>query len=808
MADPMSAHRSPLQPIPLAPLGFRDRPSAALPVWLTGFVGREREVAEVCALLRGGVRLLTLIGSGGVGKTRLAVCVAKVLAPDFPDGVGFVGLAPVTDPLLVLPTVAQALGVREAGDRPVVERLGGLLGEQHLLVVLDNLEHLAAAAPQLLDLLAACPGLTILATSRVVLRLSGEQVYPVGPLALPAATRPLAPAEAAEHDAVALFVQRAQAADPAFTLSVENAATVVEIVSRVDGLPLAIELAAARVRSLTLTTLLARLSDRLSLLTGGARDLPERQRTMRNTIAWSYGLLNPEEQALVRRLAVFTGGFTLEAAEAVASEKRAAGSPESASASARLSRSTLQSVLDLIGSLVDQSLLRRDVKPDQKPRFQLLETVRAYALDRLETSGEAEAMRGRHADYFAGLAEATGLFLQWQRDTGASVRLLESDLDNLRAAVAWAFERGALATFLRLVAALQHYWQLSGRVLEGRVWLDRAVAVCAAAPLPLRATVLREAAWFARHLTDHDRAEALGEQALALSREQGDTAAIVHALTLLGWVAEEQGRFARALAFHEEALALGRRLGDPAWTAWSLRNVGRQAFFAGEIEDAERWLEEALALFRQGDYRYGAAYVLTNLAEIALVRGDHARAAALWQEWLGLSWYVSGLLNGLIGLADIAAAFGEARSTARLLGAAEAHRERLGVTLKPRLGAVYEKMAADARAALSEAVFAEAWAEGRRLSADEARAEAIRVADAISTATERLTTPDNVDHGLTPRELEIVRLVADGHSDREIAEALFIGASTVRTHLTSAFAKLEVGSRTAAVAAARRSGIL
>jgi DNA-binding CsgD family transcriptional regulator len=228
----------------------------------------------------------------------------------------------------------------------------------------------------------------------------------------------------------------------------------------------------------------------------------------------------------------------------------------------------------------------------------------------------------------------------------------------------------------------------------------------------------------------------------------------------------------------------------------------------GEIADAERWLEEALALFRQEGYRFGAAYALANLAEIALLRRDYARAAALWQEWLGQSWYVGGLLHGLIGLADIAAAFGEARWSARLLGAADAHRERLGVPLMPRQAAEYEKMAADARAALGEAVFAEAWAEGQRLSADEARSEAIWVADAISTATERLTIPDDVDHGLTPRELEIVRLVADGQSDREIAEALFIGGATVRTHLTSIFGKLGVGSRTAAVAAARRLGIL
>ncbi len=309
--------------------------------------------------------------------------------------------------------------------------------------------------------------------------------------------------------------------------------------------------------------LLARLEQRLPLLTGGGRDVPERQQTMRNTIEWSYDLLAPEEQLLFRRLGVFVGGCTLAAAEAVAE----GGAP----------------VLDLIGSLVDQSLLRRDVGPGGEPRYQLLETVREFALDRLEASGEAEAMRERHADYFVRLAEAAGPYLQWQRDTGASVRLLNADVDNLRAATVWAAESGALTTFLRLAAALQHFWKLSGRVIEGRVWLDRAVTVCDAAPLPLRATVLREASWFFRQLGDRERAAALGAQGLVLSRKQGDRRAVVHALTALGWMAEEQGRIQQARAFHEEALELGRPLGDPAWTAWSLRNIGAQAFLMGDI---------------------------------------------------------------------------------------------------------------------------------------------------------------------------------------------------------------------------------
>jgi len=355
---------------------------------------------------------------------------------------------------------------------------------------------------------------------------------------------------------------------------------------------------------------------------------------------------------------------------------------------------------------------------------------------------------------------------------------------------------------------MQHYWVIKGRLPEGRAWLDRAVALCDAAPLQLRAAVLREASWFSRHAIDHNRAEELGEQALALSREQGDPTGIAHALTSLGWIAEGQGRFVQARTYHEEALELSRGLADPSWTAWSTRNVGMQAFMLGELDVAEGWLAEALALFRQGGYHFGTAFVLSNLAEIALVRGDFARAAALWREWLDLSWHTTGLIHCLRGMAKIAAAYGQARWAARLQGAAEAHRERLGYTLMPKQAAMNEKILGGVRAALGDTVFAAAWAEGRRLSADEARAEATWVIDAIQEAVETRSFNRSAAHVLTPRELEILKLVADGRSDREIAAVLFIGPATVHTHLANAFGKLDVGSRTAAVAAARRLGIL
>ncbi len=621
--------------------------------------------------------------------------------------------------------------------------------------MLDNLEHLlAAAAAEVGALLVACPHLAILATSRAPLHLAGEQEWAVAPLATPALDRVPTAAEVAAAPAAQLFLARARAVLPAFALTDANAAAVAAICRRLDGLPLALELAAAWVKLLPPTALLARLDPALPLLEGGARDLPAGQRTMRATIAWSHDLLAERERTLLRRLAVFAGGGTLAAIEAVCAD---AGLP-------------VATVLAAAATLLDQSLLRREPATDPTtsgnvpqaedeeagPRVALLETIREYAAERLAASGEGEALRARHARHFLALAESPPA----ARDAawGGWLARLERERDNLRAALAWALAAGEAETALRLGSALRAFWRASGTASEGRRWLAQALAGTGTAPAPLRARALRAAAHLAHYQGDYARARALYETQLALCREADDARGVAAALGSLGGVALNQGEYARAQALLEEGLSLRRAAGDRSGSVTTLGNLGGLAQRRGDLGRAQALLEETLALAHdlgdawgaamtcdalgwlalfRGDLRRaealltaamvqqgalgslgGGASTATRLGWVVLARGDSARARTLLLEGLarnrdrGLRW---GVAYALEGLAGVAGAQGRATGAARLGGAAAALREAIGAPLPPIERRHHERALAAARAQLGEAAWRAAWDAGRAL---------------------------------------------------------------------------------------------
>ncbi len=729
---------------------------APLPVPRSPLIDREQEVALVRDLLqREDVGLVTLTGTGGVGKTRLAIQVAADLASLFADGVAFVSLASLKDPELVELTVARALGVSEADGQSIGERLLGYLRPRQLLLLLDNAEQLLSAAPLATQVLDAAPRLTLLVTSREPLRVRDERVVPVLPLALPA-TSPLPDLDRLSHvPAVALFVERVREVKPDFALTADNAQAVAEICRRLDGLPLALELAAVRSTALPPAALLGRLEHRLPLLVHGARDVPQRQQTLRNTIAWSYDLLDESDKALFRRLAVFVGGFTLEAVEAVCVFAAASTVPsEEADDGA---------VLEQLAQLLDKSLVQAQQGAGGEPRFTMLETIQEYAQEQLVASGEAAAVQERHANYFLRVAlEANPQMYGPEREVW--MERLDREGANLRAALAWSkADKDAVQTGLRLVGALAFYWALRGSVREGRTWLeamlertddtDRSAA---------RGEALYGAGWLAWVEGDYAAASLRAEEGLSIVGERGDKRWIGYAEWLLGLVRMGQRNSAAALPLLEESRTLFKDQGDGWNEAFTLYLLGIAAYFSGDRAAARAHYEESLRLFQeQGDALY-AALVLAALEVVSLPQGDEETARSLYEQslpllgaspdrgrlgmllinigevWLhqsggeqqakmlfkqGLHLWQDmrrvdnglGIVRGLAGMAEVAAAQGQAERAVRLFGAA--------ARLLPSASLYREEMnrrVAAARANLDAATFEAGWAAGRVMTQEQA----------------------------------------------------------------------------------------
>ncbi len=724
-----------------------------LPVQPTPFLGREQEVASVCALLRRPeVRLVTLTGPGGIGKTRLALQVAAELADQFADGVFLVALTPVSDPEQVVPTITQTLGISEAGGQPPLVLLKTALKDKHLLLLLDNFEQVVDAAVVVAELLAACPKLKVLVTSRVVLHVQAERELAVLPLSVPNPKRLPALATLSQYEAVALFIQRAQAVKADFQVTNANAPAVAGICARLDGLPLAIELA-TRSKFFAPQALLVRLEQGLDVLSGGARDLPVRQRTLRGAMAWSYHLLPSEEQHLFRRLSVFVDSCMREAAEVVC---RAAGA-------------LAGDVLDGLLSLVDKSLLRQEESAQGEPRFSMLQTLREFGLETLASAGETELTRQAHAAYYLRLSEQAEPEL---RGTQQAMWLnrLEAEHDNFRAALGWALENGEVEIGLRLVGALWRFWMARGHFTEGRGWLERVQERSSDAAPALQAKAFTGAGSMAWSQGNFQQAMRWHQQALALYREVGDKQGIAFALNNLGTQAQYQGDYERARAFLEESLALYRELGDQWGIALVLCNLGLGEAWQGDYERARALFEEYLAISRKLKDKADIALALHNLGDVARYQGDHrramayleeclsvceelgdkrltsmtlnilglvarwqgnfARSAALHTESLALSRELGEKLciaQSLEGLAGVYGMQKHPERAARLWGTAEALCEAIGVPMYPVDRADHAQAVAAARAQLGGEAFATAWAQGRTTPLEQVITDALKM---------------------------------------------------------------------------------
>ena len=731
------------------------RPRTNLPVSPTVLIGRITELGAISHELRlPHVRLLTLTGAGGTGKTRLALEVATQMRDEYPDGIWFVPLAALRDPTLVAGAIVHALGLQErAGEAPLA-RLKDHIGHKRLLLVLDNFEHVIDASPQIAELLHTTGLAKMLVTSREPLHLYGEQEYPVLPLALPAASLRLGRDALAELPSIMLFLQRAHAVRPDLQLTTDNAAIIADICRRLDGLPLAIELAAARTKVYEPRALLHRLDHRLRLLTGGQRDLPARQQTMHATISWSYDLLSAEQQHLFGRLAVFAGGWTIAAAQAVCAPARSSV------------------VADDLEALLDKSLLVRAAGADGEPRFALLETIREYAWEAAERGGTLVELRQQHTAYYRAVAEEAAAELAAPREAAALDRL-EREHDNLRAALLWTLEHNEREEVLRIAVALSEFWIIRGHRLEGRTWWLRIHAMVGTTrpldvPVRLWAQALYGAGVLTQALEDDEQAAELFEQSVQLFRQLDDACSVARvlarqgeivldggevaraceifneALTLaqdaddrpmiawllhyLGYAAEAQENVSAEAAYYRRALVIRREIGDARGIARSMEALGELAREGGDAAGAEALFAEALALAERTGDRGLESKLLHHLGIVALARGNIPTAVAHLLASLRLAQelgFETGVATGLSGLAEVAVARGQGARAARLLGAADGVRQRRGVPMFANQQPAYERQLASVRSTLAKDALEAALAEGRGLTVEQAIAAAL-----------------------------------------------------------------------------------